>query len=507
MSTPLTTPGSSEAGVRPLDYPGKDASALSSDAGKGLGLKTFPAPQQAPYWKCKDKVIEYIREVMNNSRRKDVLQVVDRLCEGNATTEFWGSSKPPMSQAEFVGLIGGVVAASFPDFKLQLLETTYRERPGENGCIISEFDLLATGHLTGVPYIIPPGSENPAIQPTGASMKMPLEPVRCTFSPNLKMLRIEAVQPYGAPTAGPLLAYLNVGGKLLGPQTRHVGIARRFAALHRPGDISREIADLFAPDATMEFGFTDAKLSPLDLQGLVGSVIFQSFPDFKLQLLEDTYKELDNTLSIEGQVTMTHTGAPFAFPPDAPALKATGKKVVVPRERMDITLNAQGKIRKVYVSCPSGEVGGPLAVYLQLGGKLSVRDRNLVILKRAYAAFKRGDIPHIIDMMHPNVDLCWGEDDGLRRLPWYGRWVGHQGVGQAFQQLDKSTEFLKFEVKEMLADKDVVIGIVGVVIRSKETGKMTAATIAHRFQFDENGKVVQFKEMADTGYVAQIYLP
>src|SRR5688572_16521712 len=79
---------------------------------------------------------------------------------------------------------------------------------------------------------------------------------------------------------------------------------------------------------------------------------------------------------------------------------------------------------------------------------------NSEVVNEAYAAFGRGDIPALLEMMSEEVD--WVVTD---ILPQGGSFRGRDGVGQFFEGVGREWPELEIEIDELVADGDHVIGL------------------------------------------------
>lgn len=120
---------------------------------------------------------------------------------------------------------------------------------------------------------------------------------------------------------------------------------------------------------------------------------------------------------------------------------------------------------------------------------------NIQIVKEAYAAFKRGDIPAVLDKL--SDDVVWFLPGPADILPVAGERRGREQVGQFFSALDENQEARQFEPQEFVAqgEKVVVLGQYRWLV--KNTGREFASDWAHVFTV-RDGKVVGFREYYDT---------
>ncbi|MGH7961354.1 MAG: nuclear transport factor 2 family protein [Candidatus Binatia bacterium] len=126
---------------------------------------------------------------------------------------------------------------------------------------------------------------------------------------------------------------------------------------------------------------------------------------------------------------------------------------------------------------------------------------NLEIIKEAYAAFGRGDIPAVLSVEDPDTELeCAGPKD----IPWAGSFRGHDGVKKYFAAIEAEADFDVFEPQTFLADGDKVVVLGFERVRSKRTGRSYEGHWAHVFTM-AGGKITKFREYPDTAAVAAAF--
>jgi uncharacterized protein len=126
---------------------------------------------------------------------------------------------------------------------------------------------------------------------------------------------------------------------------------------------------------------------------------------------------------------------------------------------------------------------------------------NLDIMKEAYAAFARGDIPAILAIHDPKAEL---ESAGPKGLPWAGSYRGPEGAKKYFAAIEAEADVEAFEPHSFLAqgDKVVVLGVE--TIRSKRTGRSYETHWVHAFTLAA-GKIIKFREYCDTATAAEAF--
>ena len=123
--------------------------------------------------------------------------------------------------------------------------------------------------------------------------------------------------------------------------------------------------------------------------------------------------------------------------------------------------------------------------------------QNLDVVQQIYAAFGRGDIEGIIDLMDPQV--CW-ITPGPPDMPSAGTRYGHAAVREFFDTLMKLVEISDFVPKHFLAQGDIVTVLGTDTERVKATGKAVAFRWVHIFVV-RSGKIVTFEERGDVSAI------
>lgn len=121
---------------------------------------------------------------------------------------------------------------------------------------------------------------------------------------------------------------------------------------------------------------------------------------------------------------------------------------------------------------------------------------NVQTVQAIYEAFGKGDIPAIIERLHPDVE--WEHDMVPHGIPWVEPRRGRAAVVQFFESLAA----LEFHVFEPVALLEGAGGLVAGIIRLEATYRPTGKTVkdleAHLFTFDEAGRVTRFRHFIDT---------
>ncbi|WP_119422023.1 nuclear transport factor 2 family protein [Desertibaculum subflavum] len=120
---------------------------------------------------------------------------------------------------------------------------------------------------------------------------------------------------------------------------------------------------------------------------------------------------------------------------------------------------------------------------------------NIQRVEHIYAAFGAGDIPSILDALHPAIE--WEHDASDHGMPWLKLRRGRAEVGKFFETL-AAFEFHRFEPLNMTAGGNQVISVIAVDITLKTSGHKIRDLELHLWTFDDQGQVTRFRHMVDT---------
>lgn len=126
--------------------------------------------------------------------------------------------------------------------------------------------------------------------------------------------------------------------------------------------------------------------------------------------------------------------------------------------------------------------------------------RNGKIVSKMFDAFKQGDIPYIISHLHH--DVIW-EVMGQPDIPFAGIYHGPDDVTMFFKKMGEAVEFTEFMVEHILENNNLVISTGYLKGKAKETGKLFSSIWAMTNEFNEEGKVIHFRDCLDTLAVAR----
>ena len=128
---------------------------------------------------------------------------------------------------------------------------------------------------------------------------------------------------------------------------------------------------------------------------------------------------------------------------------------------------------------------------------------NTRIVKDAYAAFARGAIGEILNLLDDNVE--WEAVKGAEGVaPYAGLRQGRPAIAEFFQLVDQYVKFDAFEPREFVAQGDQVVAIGRYSGSVNPTRRPFASDWVMVFTV-RNGKVVRFREFADSAQLVNAF--
>jgi hypothetical protein len=129
--------------------------------------------------------------------------------------------------------------------------------------------------------------------------------------------------------------------------------------------------------------------------------------------------------------------------------------------------------------------------------------KNVDLVRQAYDAFKRGDIPNLLGRLSQDVD--WEAMVGVgNKVPTGGRRKGLEQVARFFGTLDTNMAFQQFEPREFIAERDRVVVLGYYKGTVKPTGRPFSSEWAMVFTV-ENGKITKFQEFTDSSAILSAF--
>ena len=127
--------------------------------------------------------------------------------------------------------------------------------------------------------------------------------------------------------------------------------------------------------------------------------------------------------------------------------------------------------------------------------------RNVQIVQQIYAAFGKREVQTLLTFLSDEID--W-QLLGPPKIAHAGPHRGRDHVRRFFATVAETLEITQFEPREFIAQSDKVVALGYYAGRVKSTGRQYASEWAHVFTLRE-GKVIKFREYADTANLAAAY--
>ena len=125
----------------------------------------------------------------------------------------------------------------------------------------------------------------------------------------------------------------------------------------------------------------------------------------------------------------------------------------------------------------------------------------LELAHKVYENFGKGDLPGVLACLSPNIE--W-QLIGPDSIPYFGTYLGIEGVQTFFNKLFEHEEILEF-VPEQFIDNANSVAVLGYErCRSKNSGKEFRAHWVQVFDV-QDGLVVRWREYIDTAPMVEAY--
>ncbi len=126
---------------------------------------------------------------------------------------------------------------------------------------------------------------------------------------------------------------------------------------------------------------------------------------------------------------------------------------------------------------------------------MSTQD-NVTTAQQVYAAFDRGDIDAIINLLTEDVE--WGWATVATEVPWLRIVKGRGEVRGFFDVVAKELDIHLFERKEFIGSGNHVAVAYQIESTVKKTGKKVAEEAMHLWTFNHGGKITAYRGFSDT---------
>jgi uncharacterized protein len=129
-------------------------------------------------------------------------------------------------------------------------------------------------------------------------------------------------------------------------------------------------------------------------------------------------------------------------------------------------------------------------------------EANVQAAQAGYAAFGRGDMPAILEMLADDIE--WVDPGPAGVLPTAGTHRGKDAVMAWFGTLGGNVDFEVFEPREFIAQGDKVVALIHAEATIRNTGKKMVQDEAHVWTF-RDGKVARIQLYLDTAAMVAAY--
>jgi ketosteroid isomerase-like protein len=134
--------------------------------------------------------------------------------------------------------------------------------------------------------------------------------------------------------------------------------------------------------------------------------------------------------------------------------------------------------------------------------EMEMSQTNVAVAQIAYAAYARGDIPAVLEVLTPDVE--WHSTGRPEDFPALGPRKGLAAVQDFFNTVGQHIQFSEFSPQEFYADRDKVFVLGHYTVMVKNTGRKFTSDWIHIFSF-RGGRVAQFREFLDTAKLASAF--
>ena len=129
-------------------------------------------------------------------------------------------------------------------------------------------------------------------------------------------------------------------------------------------------------------------------------------------------------------------------------------------------------------------------------------EENVRIVQEAYAAFGRGDIPAVLNLLTGDVE--WVVPGPPDRLPHVGTFRGREDVERFFALLGQAVEHEQFEPRDFVAGGQGVVALGSERARARATGRSYENEWAMVFVLRE-GRIAKLRVYEDTAALVDAF--
>ena len=133
---------------------------------------------------------------------------------------------------------------------------------------------------------------------------------------------------------------------------------------------------------------------------------------------------------------------------------------------------------------------------------VSTTEANIALAQSVYAAYGRGDMAAMFDLMAPDID--WESIGPRKDYPLFGPRLGKAEAEGFFHLMPTLHQFSEFSPNEFLAGGDKVAVLGHYALTMNRSGRKMASDWVHVFTI-KDGKVTRFREHTNTAKFVEAY--
>jgi ketosteroid isomerase-like protein len=120
------------------------------------------------------------------------------------------------------------------------------------------------------------------------------------------------------------------------------------------------------------------------------------------------------------------------------------------------------------------------------------------LLRKITSSYLQGDLEPL--MAAASDDIVWDSNARKPHFRFGGRFQGRVGLQEALSLIASEFAMLRYDVKELTGDGDVVWALSDVILSEHKTGKRAQIRLVSRWEF-RDGKIMSCTEFFDTAGV------
>lgn len=133
---------------------------------------------------------------------------------------------------------------------------------------------------------------------------------------------------------------------------------------------------------------------------------------------------------------------------------------------------------------------------------MTEQNEKVRVVQELYAAFGRGDMPGLLELLDENVD--WHFNGRPQDIPFAGHWHGRAKMMDFFRTVVETCDVLEFGPNELLVFDNRVLALGHERVRAKATGREFETDWAHLFTVEES-HIARLREFYDTATMAEAF--